>query len=112
MGLVHSSGLATEKLEEIANFVEMNNLQVIGISEADLPGPRSRINRQHPMSLSIIHEELKILLHGYSIQLPETWNKHDQACLLIYLHEVANFEIIKPPTNLQDIPAKERVGTA
>ena len=38
MGLLGAEGDATDKLEEVANFIHQHNLYVLGVSEAALHG--------------------------------------------------------------------------
>ena len=65
MGLLGAEGEATEKLEEVANFIQLHNLHILGVSEAALHGKASRTVRQLPTTSSAIRYHLAI--PGFSI---------------------------------------------
>ena len=102
MVLLGPNGEATDKLEEVTSFTQLHNLHVLGVSEAALHGPNSRVYRQCPSTESAIKKHLYI--PGYTILLPETWRVHSQIRLLIYIKESVSFKVVKLPTNLPDLP--------
>ena len=102
MGLLGAEGLATDKLEEVANFIHQHNQHILGVSETALHGQASRIRRLFPTSRSAIKHHLAI--PGFNIILPETWKRHDQARVIIYVKESINPIVIKLYQNFQDLP--------
>ena len=102
MGLLEADGSASEKLEEIINFTEQNNLHVLGVTEAALHGAKSRVKRQSPATLPSLKYHLNI--PGYTLLLPTTWEKHGQARLMVYVRESVSFKIVTLHSSLHDLP--------
>ena len=74
---------------------------MLGIRKAALHGERSRVKRLCPTTLPAINHHLKI--PGYYVVLSETWAKHGQTRLLVYLKETVSHKVIKLPISHQDL---------
>ena len=68
------------QLEEVKQFIAKNKPHCFGIIESDFFSTLSQ-NRSKKYSTSEIKEKLKI--EGYTIEFPETWEKHGQARLIL-----------------------------
>ena len=102
MGLLEADGSASEKLEEIINFTEQNNLHVLGITEAALHWAKSRVRRQFPATLPSLKYHLRV--PGYTLLLPDTWEKHSQARLVVFVKESLNYKVVRLDQFLRDLP--------
>ena len=73
------------KLHEVKQFIISKKPHCFGIIETDFHSHNSRNNRCHKYSKEEIFEMLRI--DGYSIILPQTWEAHGQARLIVYVSD-------------------------
>ena len=67
-GLLDQLGNPTDKLDEIAAYIELHDIQIMAIAEAGLHGLRSRTQRSKPLTEPEIQDALRI--PGFHIILP------------------------------------------
>ena len=75
----------SSKLVDVQSFLEKHKPHLLCITEADIHGPNSRINRRQNFTTEDINEKLKI--PDYSIKLPDSWKTHDQARLIVFVSD-------------------------
>ena len=102
-GLLDKDNEATEKLLEIEQYIEENKLHALCIIESDLHSATSRVKRNNPANTETIHARLRI--EGFSIILPDTWDSHGQARIMLYIKEDVRYEIIRNPRDCNDLPS-------
>ena len=102
-GLLDKDNEATEKLLEIERYIEDQKLHALCVIESDLHGISSRVRRSNPASSEIIRSSLGI--DGYTIVLPDTWDAHGQARILLYVKDDVKHEIKRNPRNCNDLPS-------
>ena len=82
-GLVDKENLPTTKINDVKDFLATNDLQVMCLVETDLHGITSRKRRVNPITGNNIEENLKV--ENYRIVLPQSWQTHGQARILLYV---------------------------
>ena len=65
------------------DFLITNDLQVMCLVEADLHGMTSRKRRVSPITSKKVEKCLKV--ENYRIVLPQSWQAHGQARILLYV---------------------------
>lgn len=75
----------SDKLVDIKLFIEEHKPHLLGIIETDLHGPNSRNLRKRSYEIDEIQDKLKI--EGYKLEMPATWNAHDQTRLIVYISD-------------------------
>ena len=83
--LLKAGDCDSEKFTEIKLFIEKHKPHLFCVIESDLHGPKSNKNRVAKFTTNEIHEKLKV--DGYSVVLPDTWEAHDQARLLVFVSD-------------------------
>ena len=101
-GLIGEENLATEKMVEVEQFMREQKLHMLCLVESDLHGPQSRIRRRNPITESQIRSSLKI--EGYRIILPQSWEVHGQARVILYVKEEIKIKVIPLARELTDLP--------
>ena len=102
-GLVTGNREASTKIVEVKNFIHTKNLHMLCLIEADLHGPSSRYKRVNPLSTNDIKKNLEI--PGYKIFLPNSWNIHGQARILVYAKEELKVSELKSGNQVSDLPS-------
>ena len=102
-GLVDRENLPTAKMKDVRDFLGSNDLQVMCLIEADLHGMTSRIRRVNPITTKKIEENLKV--ENYRIFLPQSWQVHGQARILLYVREDLNINIKPLARENTDLPS-------
>ena len=103
-GLVHRvDGMDSDKLVDIKLFIEKNKPHLFGIIETDLHGQNSRIFRQNTLTIEDIKDKLKV--DGYSIEVPKTWEAHDQARLIVYVSDNVKVKKVDMHDSDNDLPS-------
>ena len=102
-GLLDKNNEATEKLLEIEQYIEEHKLHALCVIESDLHGATSRVRRNNPATSEIINASLGI--EGYSIHLPDTWESHGQARIMLYIKDDLKCEIKRNPRDCNDLPS-------
>ena len=102
-GLVDKESLPTAKINDVKDFLRMNNLQVMCLIEADLHGMTSRIRRVNPITSKKIEENLKV--ENYKIILPQSRQAHGQARVLLYIRENINLKVKPLARENTDLPS-------
>ena len=69
-GLVDNMGRHTANIAEIENFINMNEVHIMGLVELGLHGRKSNTIRTTPMTTEQIRTELAI--SGYKLILPDS----------------------------------------
>ena len=101
-GLLKAGDHDSNKLTEIKLFIEEKKPHLLGIIESDIHGLNSRANRRTTFTTEEIHEKLKI--DGYSIHLPDTWEAHHQARLIVYIKDEIKVKTKVLPVENNDLP--------
>ena len=102
-GLVDKENLPTAKINDVNDFLRTNDLQVMCLIEADLHGMTSRIRRVNPITGKKIEENLKV--ENYRIVLPQSWQAHGQARVLLYVREDINLKVKPLAREKTDLPS-------
>ena len=102
-GLI-SNNIETEsdKLVDIKLFIEKHKPHLMAVIESDIHGPRSRTRRQNYFTSDEIHDKLHI--DGYRIELPNTWKKHDQARIIVYINDQIRAKKVDLTAEVEDLP--------
>ena len=87
--IAKNSDSDSSKLIDIKLFVEKHNPHLFGIIESDLHSPNSRIHRHSTYNTEEVKSKLKI--DGYKIELPDSWEYHGQARILVYVRDDVNY---------------------
>ena len=82
-GLLNTLNFPIDKVDEIANLIHSQSLDILAITEANLHGPRSRTMRANPVNLNTINNALRI--PGYKIYLSDTWVEHQTARIFCFI---------------------------
>ena len=90
-GLVDRENLPTTKINDVKDFLRSNDLQVMCLIESDLHGVTSRVRRVNPITAKKVEESLKV--ENYRIVLPQSWQAHGQARILLYVREDLNLKV-------------------
>ena len=102
-GLTNSENLPTEKIVDVKEFLESNDLQLLCLIEADLHGVTSRVRRVKPLTGREIEKNLKI--ENYKIILPQSWQHHGQARVLLYVRDDINLKVKPLARGNTDLPS-------
>ena len=102
-GLTNSENLPTEKIVDVKEFLESNDLQLLCLIEADLHGATSRVRRVKPLTGKEIEKNLKI--ENYKIILPQSWQHHGQARVLLYVRDDINLKVKPLARGDTDLPS-------
>ena len=81
-GLINKENSPTTKIVDVKDFLSANDLQILCLIEADLHGITSRVKRIKPITSREIEENLKV--ENYKTLLPQSWQAHGQARILLY----------------------------
>ena len=92
----------SEKLVDVKLFIQEHKPHIFCVIESDLHGPNSRTYRRNILTTETILDQLKI--EGYSLHLPETWYKYDQARLVVYVNDDIKYKKISIDNNINDLP--------
>ena len=84
-GLIDFKNEASSKIVDVKNLIESKKLHMLCLVESDLHSEVSRHRRAQPLDIKDIQSKLHI--PGYKIFLPNTWEKHGQARLMVYAKE-------------------------
>ena len=98
-------GLLTEnenKIIDIKRYIEQNKPHLLCITEADLHGPKSRLNCKTVFSTQDIEEKLHIT--GYSLLLPDTWRHFDQTRLIVFVSDDIKAAVVPQLPANNDLP--------
>ena len=87
-GLLDSNMEASHKITEVKAFLKKKNLHMLCLIESDLHGATSRLRRRNPLTTKLIMQKLEIA--GYRIFLPQTWQVHGQARIIVYARDDLN----------------------
>ena len=102
-GLINKENLPTTKIVDVKDFLSANDLQILCLIEADLHGITSRVKRIKPITSREIEENLKV--ENYKTLLPQSWQAHGQARILLYVRDDINLKV-KPLTRSDtDLPS-------
>ena len=101
--LLNPDGSPSDKITDIELYLEKHQLHMFGIIESDLHGDKSRIKRNNPLTTNDILKNLHI--DGYRILLPQSWFKHSQARLIVYVKEGVQFKERKLGECDTDLPS-------
>ena len=80
-GLLNPDGSPSAKVTDIQLYLYKHKLDMFRISESDLHGKHSRIQRARPLSTPEVIQKLHI--DQYYLLLPQSWYTHGQARLII-----------------------------
>ena len=74
------------KLTDIKQFIEKHEPHLFAVIECDLHGPNTTArNRVTTFSTQEVKDKLHI--DGYSIELPDSWEEHHQARILVFISD-------------------------
>ena len=73
------------------DFLSTNDLRILCLIEADLHGVTSRVRRIKPITRRKIEENLKV--ENYKTLLPQSWQVHGQARVLLYVRDDINLKV-------------------
>ena len=102
-GILLQDNTASLKLDEIKYFLIKYDVHIFGLMECDIHGIGSRIKRSNPASTIDILDQLKI--DGYDIRLPESWQAHSQARILVYIKQGLKVKWKKLDVIDRDLPS-------
>ena len=102
-GLTNRENLPTAKIVDVKDFLMTNDLQLLCLIEADLHGVTSRVRRVKPITGKEIEESLKI--ENYKIILPQSWQVHGQARVVLYVREDINLKVRPLARENSDLPS-------
>ena len=102
-GLTNRENLPTAKIVDVKDFLMTNDLQLLCLIEADLHGVTSRVRRVKPITGKEIEESLKI--ENYKIILPQSWQVHGQARVILYVREDINLKVRPLARENSDLPS-------
>jgi hypothetical protein len=88
-GQTNRENFPTAKIVDVKDFLMTNDLQLLCLIEADLLGITSR--RVKHITSKEIEENLKI--ENYKIILPQSWQVHGQARVILYVTEDINLKV-------------------
>ena len=80
------------KMPDVKRYIDRYKPHLFCIVEADLHGSKSRLQRQNTYTTQKLEESLSIT--GYSIILPDSWYKHDQARLVVFVSDDVKTKIV------------------
>ena len=86
--LVSDSFENTNKFVDVKAYVKRHRPHLLAIIESDLHSEASRVERAKYFTKSDIEEKLNIA--GYNLHLPDTWENHGQARLVVFVSEELN----------------------
>ena len=90
------------KMPDVKRNIDRYKPHLFCIVEADLHGSKSRLQRQNTYTTQKLEESLSIT--GYSIILPDSWYKHDQARLVVFVSDDVKTEIVPQLPDNSDLP--------
>ena len=102
-GLLTHGGAPSTKVTDIQLYIQKHQLEVFGIIESDLHGANSRHHRVRPLTTIDINQKLKI--EGYNILLPQSWQSHAQARIIVYIKEGIQIKERKLKPENSDLPS-------
>ena len=102
-GLINTDKEPTTKMVEVKNVIQSRKLHMLCLVESDLHSAVSRYKRAQPLTTKDIKDKLGI--PGYKIFLPETWDKHGQARIIIYTKEELQVKLLSTGNNISDLPS-------
>ena len=102
-GLIHGNKEASTKMVDVKHFIEKRKLHMLCLVESDLHGEVSRYRRAQPLTTKDIKDKLAI--PGYKIFLPDTWDKHGQARIIVYAKEELQVKLWSAGNTVSDIPS-------
>ena len=97
-----SDVLNSDKLVDVKMFIQEHRPHLFAILESDLHGKKSRTYRKNYLTTENIMDQLKI--EGYSLHLPDTWYKFDQARLIVYINDDIKYKKTTVDDNINDLP--------
>ena len=74
-------------------YMNMHEIDVMTINEADLYGVNARITRTNPVDDDVIN--LNLHIENYKLWIPDQWNVHKQARTIIYTKDHLNVQKVK-----------------
>ena len=101
--LLDPDGSQSDKITDIKLYLKKHQLHMFGIIESDLHGSDSRVKRKNPLQTKDIHENLHI--DGYYIMLPQSWQCHGQARLIVYVKNGVHVKERKLDKSDSDLPS-------
>ena len=101
-GLIDFKNEASSKIVDVKNLIESKKLHMLCLVESDLHSEVSRHRRAQPLDIKDIQSKLHI--PGYKIFLPNTWEKHGQARLMVYAKEELQVKVWPPCNSVNDLP--------
>ena len=102
-GLLTKENKASEKITDVKLLLQEHDLHLLCLVEADLHGIASRVRRSQPLTQAEIHHQLRI--DNYSIILPQTWQRHGQARILLYVKEGVHVKVKNLSRRDTDLPS-------
>ena len=92
-GLILPDCSASDKFTDIQLYLQKHQLDLFGIVECDLHSHESRINRKSKLTTVQLNDILNV--EGYNLILPQSWQLHGQARIILYAKESMNVKVIK-----------------
>ena len=102
-GLITGDKEASSKMVDIKNFIVSKKLHMLCLVESDLHSEVSRYRRAQPLTTTDIHRALGI--PGYKLYMPDTWDKHGQARIIMYAKEELQVKRLSAGNSVSDIPS-------
>ena len=100
--LISDSNYDSNKLVDAKAYIETHKPLLFAIIESDIHSTTSHSNRVKRYSTKYIDEKLKVQV--YTIQLPDTWEEHGQARLIVYVSEELNDKRKPLDAQFRDLP--------
>ena len=110
-GLTNKENLPTANIVYVKDFLSTNDLRILCLIEANLNGVTSRVMRAAPITSREIEENLKV--ENYKTLLPQSWQVHGQARILLYVRDDINLKVkplARENTYLPSVPCEIGVG--
>ena len=101
--LIGDSNFDTHKLTDIKSYFTKHNPHVFAVIESDLFGLNSDVGRSRKYSTEDVKHKLHI--EGYQIILPNSWNCHGQARILVYVRDNIKAKVIEDEIENSDLPS-------
>ena len=101
-GILTSDNQPRDKIIELEDYINSNEIYVLTINEADLHGHNSRVIRSTPIDDDTIDMNLNI--EGFKLWMPTQWSKHNQARTIMYTREEIAATRVKINNNYDDLP--------
>ena len=102
-GLITGDKEASSKMVDIKNFILSKKLHMLCLVESDLHSVVSRYKRAQPLTTKDIHRALDI--PGYKLYMPDTWDKHGQARIMVYAKEELQVKRWSAGNSVSDLPS-------